>query len=296
MSHKVYTQSYGKSRVRLAKVFRDTPVHDYAELSVDVELDGQFEDSYSKGDNSSVIPTDTMKNTVLAFGRELDVRELESFAWTLGAHFVEDFDHVTQAVVKVTERPWERLVVDGKPHPHAFSGASSERRTCQVVVVKPEPGEEPEGSIECGFENLTLLKTTASGFSDFHRDEYTTLPDVDDRIFATAASVVWSYNDTPDDWIAVRRRIREILVREFAARFSPSVQKTLYEMASAVLDAEPVVEEIQLTMPNLHRNLADLSPFDLDNPNVLFIPTDEPHGNISAGVCRAGREDHEHAH
>ena len=51
-------------------------------------------------------------------------------------------------------------------------------------------------------------------------------------------------------------------------------------------DAEPAVEEISLSMPNLHRVLVDLSPFDLDNPNVLFVPTDEPHGSISAGVRR----------
>ncbi|HMP07158.1 MAG TPA: hypothetical protein PJ982_12465, partial [Lacipirellulaceae bacterium] len=76
------------------------------------------------------------------------------------------------------------------------------------------------------------------------------------------------------------------LIREFAARFSPSVQATLYEMCSAVLDGDPAVEEISLSMPNLHRLLVDLSPFELDNPNVLFVPTDEPHGNISASVCR----------
>lgn len=287
MSHKIYSQSYGKSRVRLTKVFRETDVHEIVELSVDVELDGDFESAYADGDNSLVIPTDTMKNTVLAYARDLDVREIESFAWTLGAHFVEDFDHVTQASIKVTQRPWQRLQIDGKPHDHAFSGCSQERQTCYVVVVaSDEEGDEPEGALECGLEGLTLLKTTASGFTGFLRDEYTTLPETEDRIFATTVSAAWSYNDTPEDWSAMRDRVRGLLIREFAARYSPSVQKTLHEMALAVLDAEPIVEEVQLTMPNLHRHLADLSAFDLDNPNVLFIPTDEPHGNISAGVCR----------
>lgn len=294
MPHKVWTQSYGKSRVRLAKVFRDSQVHEICELSVDVELDGDFESAYSAGDNSKVIPTDTMKNTVLAFGRELDVRELETFAWTLGAHFVEDFDHVTQAMVKVTETPWQRLSIDGREHPHAFSGSSTERRICTAVITRGENGQEPEGTLESGLEGLTVLKTTQSGFSNFVRDEYTTLPEVDDRIFATAVSAAWSYNDSPDDWRKIRDRIRTILIREFAARFSPSVQKTLHEMATAVLDAEPAVEEIQLTMPNIHRHLANLEPFGLDNPNVLFIPTDEPHGNISAGVCREHSATHNH--
>jgi urate oxidase len=286
MPHQVWTQSYGKSRVRLTKVDRDTDVHQITELSVDVELDGNFAAAYAQGDNSLVLPTDTMKNTVYAFARELDPSELETFAWTLGSHFVENFEHVSHAAVKITETPWQRLVIDGESHPHAFLGTSTERHTCQTIVTRPEKGDEPEGSIECGLEGLVLLKTTDSGFSKFLRDEFTTLKETDDRIFATAVSAKWAYNDTPDDWRKIRERIRTILIREFAARFSPSVQATLYEMAAAVLDAEPVVEEINLTMPNLHRHLVDLSPFELDNPNVLFVPTDEPHGNITAGVCR----------
>lgn len=297
MPYQVWSQSYGKSRVRLTKVDRDRAVHQIAELSVDVELDGEFDAAYTDGDNSLVLPTDTMKNTVYAFARELDPGELETFAWTLGSHFVENYAHVSQAAIKIAARPWQRAVIDGKEHPHAFLGASTERSTCQAVIVRGKDGEEPEGAIECGLEGLVLLKTTASGFAGFLRDEFTTLEDVDDRILATDVTAKWVYNDTPDDWRAIRERIRATLIREFAARFSPSVQATLYEMASAVLDAEPVVEEISLSMPNLHRHLVDLAPFDMDNPNVLFAPTDEPHGSITASVCRErpeGFEEHDH--
>jgi urate oxidase len=231
-----------------------------------------------------------MKNTVYAFARELDVRQLETFAWTLGSRFVENFDHVSQAVVKITETPWERITAGGIQHPHAFLGTSTERNTCQAVINRTGEGE-PEGTIECGLEGLVLLKTTASGFSGFLRDEFTTLKETNDRIFATAVTAAWSYNDTPDDWRGIRRRIRGKLIHEFAARFSPSVQATLYEMCTGVLDAEPAVEEISLSMPNLHRLLVDLSPFELDNLNVLFVPTDEPHGSISASVSRQRPED-----
>jgi urate oxidase len=300
MPHQVWTQSYGKSRVRLAKVDRDTDVHTYTELSVDIELDGDFDAVYTQGDNTLALPTDTMKNTVYAFARELDPCELETFAWTLGSHFVENFDHISHAAIKITETPWERLVIDGEAHPHAFSGSTTERNTCHAVITAPpKEGEEPEGAIECGLEGLTLLKTTDSGFAKFLKDQYTTLPETNDRIFATTLSAKWVYNDTPDNWRAIRERIRAILIREFSARFSPSVQATLFEMASAVLDAEPAVEEINLTMPNLHRHLINLASFDLDNPNILFLPTDEPHGNITASICRERTEDahaHDHDH
>jgi urate oxidase len=286
MPHQVLTQSYGKSRVRLTKVDRDTDVHQLTELSVDVELDGDFNAAYTRGDNSLVIPTDTMKNTVYSFARELDPCDLETFAWTLGSHFVENFEHVSHAAVKIVETPWQRVVIDGEPHPHAFLGTSTERNICQAVISQPKEGDEPEGAIECGLEGLILLKTTDSGFSKFLKDDFTTLPETDDRILATNLTAKWMYNDTPDNWREIRTRIRATLIREFAARFSPSVQATLYEMASAVLDAEPAVEEITLSMPNLHRHLIDLEPLDLDNPNTLFIPTDEPHGSITATITR----------
>lgn len=286
MPHQILTQSYGKSRVRLTKVDRDTAVHQLTELTVDVELDGDFHAAYNRGDNTLVLPTDTMKNTVYAFARELDPCDLETFAWTLGSHFVESFEHVSDAAVKIVETPWQRAVIDGREHPHVFLGTSTERNICQAVISRSPDDGEPEGTIECGLEGLVLLKTTESGFSNFLRDDYTTLRETEDRIFATSVTARWMYNDSPDHWREIRTRIRAVLIREFAARFSPSVQATLYEMAAAVLDAEPAVEEIHLAMPNLHRNLIDLTPLELDNPNVLFVPTDEPHGNITATVCR----------
>lgn len=280
-------QSYGKSRVRLTKVDRAADVHQLTELSIDVELDGDFDAAYTRGDNSLVVPTDTMKNTVYAFARELDPADLETFAWTLGSHFVEEFTHVSQASLSMTQRPWQRVAVDGKGHPHAFLGSSMERRTCRAVIGKgAHDGDEPEGAIECGLEGLMLLKTTQAGFAGFLRDEFTTLPETDDGVFAAEVKAAWIYNDTPDDWHDIRDRIRTTLIRAFASRFSPSAQATLYQMASAVLDAEPVVEEINLSMPGQSRLLADLAPFEMDNPQVLFVPADEPHGAITASVCR----------
>jgi urate oxidase len=39
-------------------------------------------------------------------------------------------------------------------------------------------------------------------------------------------------------------------------------------------------------MPNKHCLLVDLSRFHQDNPNEIFVPTDEPHGYIEARVRR----------
>ena len=286
MPHQVWTQSYGKSRVRLTKVDRDTDVHQLTELSVDVELDGDFDAAYTRGDNSLVIPTDTMKNTVYAFARELDPCDLETFAWTLGSHFVENFEHVSHAAVKIVETPWQRMVIDGEAHPHAFLGTSTERNTCQAVISQPKEGDEPEGAIEAGLEGLVLLKTTESGFSKFLRDEFTTLPETDDRIFATKLKATWTYARKPKSYSATNDRILAAMLAVFAKNFSPSVQVTLFQMGKAALKVAPEISKVYLVMPNKHCLLINLTPFGLENKNELFVPTDEPHGQIEGTVAR----------
>jgi urate oxidase len=57
-------------------------------------------------------------------------------------------------------------------------------------------------------------------------------------------------------------------------------------MAKAALEQVSEISEIHLSMPNKHCNLVDLSPFGQDNPNEIFVPTDEPHGSIEARVRR----------
>jgi urate oxidase len=64
------------------------------------------------------------------------------------------------------------------------------------------------------------------------------------------------------------------------------VQHTLYAMGEAALAASPDATEITLTLPNRHHLLVDLTPFGLDNPNEIFVATDQPYGVIEATVRR----------
>jgi urate oxidase len=117
-------------------------------------------------------------------------------------------------------------------------------------------------------------------------DRLTTLKPVTDRILGTRATVTWDYTAVSPDYAQTRARIVAALLKEFAAHNSMSVQHTLFDMGNAALEAAPEIARIQLSMPNLHHLLADLSPFGQDNPNHIFVPIDEPHGTIEATVER----------
>ena len=149
-----------------------------------------------------------------------------------------------------------------------------------------EVTRDAEGSqVASGLTNLVVLKTTDSAFCGFPRDEYTTLPETEDRILATSITAVWSYRAGTADF-AARERVRAALVETFAAHDSRSVQETLYAMGEAAIAACPDMMEITLTLPNRHHLLVDLKPFGLDNPNEIFVATDQPFGLIEATIKR----------
>lgn len=272
---------YGKSRVRLSRITRLKDRHEFNEWTVHVMLYGDFETSYTEADNSKVLPTDTMKNTVYFVARGTNAATIEAFACELGDHFLTNQPQVAKISIDVQEKSWQRMIVDGAPEPATFKLGGPE---LQTVHAERERGGA--WAVTSGVDGLTILKTTKSAFTGYIKDKLTTLKPATDRIFGTCATVTWEYLTATLDYAAVRARVLEALLKEFAGHNSMSVQHTLFDMGKAALAAAPEIARIHLSMPNLHHLLADLSPFGLDNPNHIFVPIDEPHGTIEATVER----------
>lgn len=269
---------YGKARVRLVKVRRQQEPHELSDLTLDIQLEGDFEPVYADGDNTLCVATDTMKNTVYALAREHDVLPIETFADRLTTHFVAQ-PQVTRTIVSVREHPWRRLSIGDTPHPHAFMQPGGEQWT--TVVTR----EKERTTFESGLRDLVVLKTTDSGFAGFPRDRYTTLPETADRILATSITASWRYQPAIADF-SVRDVVRTALTDAFASHHSRSVQETLHAMAAAALSRCADVDAITLSLPNRHHLLVDLRPFGLDNPNEIFVATDQPYGLIEATLTR----------
>jgi urate oxidase len=272
---------YGKSRVRLSRITRLKDRHDFNEWTVHVMLEGDFEASFTKADNSKILPTDTMKNTVYSVARGSSAATIEAFAMELGDHFLTNNAQVSGVKVDIEEQAWERMTIDGTPEPTTFKLGGAEVQTVRAVRDQGR-----EWSIRSGVDGLTILKTTKSAFTGYIVDNLTTLKPATDRILGTCATVTWDYAAAAPDYAEARARILAALLKTFAAHDSKSVQHTLFDMGSAALDAAPEIARIHLSMPNLHHLLADLSRFTQDNPNHIFVPIDEPHGTIEATVER----------
>jgi urate oxidase len=283
---KLGANRYGKSRVRLSRITRGKDLlgrdrHEFNEWTVHVMLHGDFEASFTKADNSKILPTDTMKNTVYFVARNSNAATIEEFACELGDYLLGDSLPVEKVSIEIEEKSWERMIVDGAPDATTFKMGGPELNT--VSAAREKGGA---WTVTSGVDRLTILKTTKSAFTGYIVDKLTTLKPTTDRIFGTRATVTWDYAAAAPDYAQVRARIVSVLLREFAAHNSMSVQHTLFQMGKAAIEAAPEIARIHLSMPNLHHLLAELSAFGQDNPNHIFVPINEPHGTIEATIER----------
>jgi urate oxidase len=277
---------YGKDLVRVVRVTRNGPVHDIKDVAVRVLLEGsKLETSYYNGDNSWVVPTDTIKNTVYVLAKKHPFTDIEVFGITIARHFLNEYAHYSKAEVTISERPWNRMVIEGKPHDHSFLPGSGEERTA-VVRLARESMDAPQ--VTSGMRNLLVMKTTGSEFVGFPKDKYTTLKEATHPIFKTTVTVEWDYvcQRKPVDYTAVYNRAKEIILHVFATTYSKAVQQTVWEMGRQIIAKNDDVKNVHFTLPNQHNWLFDLKPFGLENNNEIFVPQADPQGYIQGTVSR----------
>lgn len=281
MAIQILQDNYGKSKVRLLKIHRDGDLHQIQNLTLNIALEGDFVAIHKDGDNSLCLPTDTMKNTVYALAGQVEsVESIDGFGRRLATHFLDNCPHVSRALIDIEQHAWKRMRLERGEHEHSFVKGSDERRLTRI-----DAGAD-KLTVESGIDGLIVMKTTRSGFVGFLKDEYTTLPELSDRVFSTAIKAVWRYKRPDDASDETYHSIRETILRVFAEHDSLSVQHTLYAMAEAVLDVAAGVDEISFSLPNIHYLPVDMTKFGQENDNRILIPTSEPHGLIEARLTR----------
>ena len=280
MSIRLSHNCYGKQSVRVSKIKRhgdDASKHELIEATVSILLEGDLSDAYTKGDNASIVATDTCKNTVYVLAKDDPFDCIESFGLKLAEHFLNQYDHLSQATIELKQHQWQRL----GECPHGFIGGMTETPTARIIHRR---NESP--MIHAGLSDLVVAKTTESGFANFHRDEFRTLPDTDDRIMATSVTAEWKFVSGVVDFEAARQVIRQAMLDRFLDHYSHSVQETLMFMGTSAIEACSSIESITLTLPNKHHILFNLQPFGRENHNDVFVVTDEPYGYIHATISR----------
>lgn len=303
----ITNHNHGKARVRVMKVDKSSSVHKVYEYTVQTKVwSPQYELAFSKEDNTDLVATDTQKNTVYVVAKRTKANSPEQFGLDLCLQFMNEYDVLTAAEATVEMCQWERAIVDGEEHDHGFEKHSPE---VQVAVVKIErkcdsaTDDRYTTSVTSFIQKMTILKTTQSGFEGYLKDKYTLLPETTERCVATELDCTWTYTlDHADitasyselDYIAIRSRVRELLVKGIfgpakGGVYSASLQATVYDAACLILEDEALtcVHSVKLYTPNLHYlPMKSLEMLGETFEDDLFIPTSEPSGTITCTVCR----------
>jgi urate oxidase len=288
---------YGKAENRVVRIVRDGDTHHIKDLNVSVALSGDMADVHYSGSNAHVLPTDTTKNTVFAFAKKHGIESAEQFGIHLARHFVTSQEPIGRARIRIQEYSWERIgtsdgasrFIGAEDVKHSFVRKGQETRTTQITF------DGSSWEVISGLKDLTVLNSTNSEFWGYVKDEYTTLKEAYDRILATDVTACWRYTWGGDEermpnWERSYAAARKHILEAFAETYSLSLQQTLYQMGSRVINSRPEIDEIRFSLPNNHNFLVDLEPFGLKNDNEVYFAADRPYGLIEGTVLRDGAE------
>jgi urate oxidase / 2-oxo-4-hydroxy-4-carboxy-5-ureidoimidazoline decarboxylase len=238
---------YGKGDVTAYRLHRDGNVPDGRSpvfgANVLMLVYGEaFWPTYTTGDNSGLVATDSMKNFIHRETLNFAGFDLESYCRFLGEKFTARYSQVEGAQVSASEIPFDGL--EGSP---AFVPAGRERATARVEIGR-------SGVVEAvsGIRGFRLLRLGGSAFHGFVRDEYTTLPDLRDRPLHMWLDLDLHYADPSDAFNGGKAvgRARQVVFDVFKSFESGSIQQVIYQMATTLLGALPQVEEVHLEAQN----------------------------------------------
>lgn len=272
---------YGKTDIRVVKLFRSEPQHRLKDVEIRVLLTGQFDRGYTTGDNTDWLSTDTIRNISYATARTGFRASIEEYGAEIAAQILEVAPLVHAATIELAERRWTRLITDGKPHDHVFVRDVG-LRTAKVH----NDGESVRFS--SGITDYSVLKTAESGWEGYLQDPFTTLPETNDRVLATTVTATWDYvAGARPDFDALWPAVIEQILTTFSDHYSYGVQNDVYLIGRAVLARFAEIDRIHLSLPNLHHLLFNLEPFGLSNDHEVFHATTEPRGLLRGAVARA---------
>lgn len=235
---------YGKADVLVYRLHR-AGTHAVFGASVTMLIYGEaFWATYTSGDNTNLVATDSMKNFIQRETMNFPGADLESFCLFLAEKFLKKYPQAEGAQITATEVPYAGIEERGV----SFIPGGPERASARIEMTAG--GNIAE--IRSGIEGFRLLRLNGSAFRGFVRDEYTTLPDVANRPLHMWLDLDWTYEKTVAAWSegAVTRTVRQIVREVFDGFTSGSIQQIIHEIGTKMLNDLPEIAEISLEANN----------------------------------------------
>jgi urate oxidase len=231
-------------------------------LEVRVQVEGEeFLPSFTEGDNSMVVATDSMKNFVLHHAGEYDGATVEGFLEFVGARFLETYSQMEAVRMSADEIPFEERLVPGEedgefePSDLVFRVSDNEAAFGEISLAR-EDGEPTIVDHRSGVTGIELVKVKDNSFTGYVQDEYTTLPERENRTLYIALDVFWTYadasqalGDDPAQYVPAEQ-VRDIAQTVFHEHDVNSIQDLIYRIGLRVLERFPQLESVEFEANN----------------------------------------------
>ena len=268
------TMNYGKEKVAVYRTYgtplegvRTIPESDFDGrsnvlfgLEVRVQVEGEeFLPSFSDGDNSMVVATDSMKNFILHHAGEYEGATLEGFLRFVGSLLLETYSQMDAVRMSADELPFdERLVPESdgfETSDLVFGVSDGESAFGELYLTRGDDGPVVEEH-QSGVTGIELVKVKDNSFVGYVDDEYTTLPERENRTLYVAIDIFWTYSDSADALGDDPRRyvpaeqVRDITQTVFHELDVNSIQELIYQIGLRVLERYPQLESVSFEANN----------------------------------------------
>ena len=301
-----YVISYGKAHVPVYRVYATpltnvTPIPESSFVGrdntlfateIDVEVLGEnFLSAYTKGDNSNVVATDSMKNFILRHGLEYEGATLEGYLEFLGQQFLATYPQMESLRMSGREITFTPAPVpqDGTTN-FGPSNVLLKRTNDDYGIAHMdfayENGKAKLTAHRCGRVGMQLFKVTGSAFTSFLRDDYTTLPERGDRPLYIYLDAFWTYTNFADmhTRFISSEQVRDVIQVVFHQFVSESIQHLMHEMGQRLLTRFPQMAEISFDGQNRTRDPFVVSEQD---PKIKVYSDPFPaYGSITLTMSR----------
>lgn len=301
------TISYGKSNVTVYRTYA-APLsvaaipesawtgraNNLFSVDVDVEVFGDnFWPAYTDGDNSNVVATDSMKNFVHKQALRYGGATLEGFLHELGRQFLETYPHMHALRLTGREQPFLAAPIPANgafaPSDKLFSRSHNDYAVATLDMTRGNSGITVTAH-ECGRVGMQLIKLTGSSFTQFVRDQHTTLPETKDRPLFIYLDVHWRYNDAADllgsshERYVAAEQARDLVQVVFHEFNSKSIQHLVHEMGVRLLDRFGQLAEVSFEAQNRLWDTAVVS--EADERIKVYTDPRPPFGLIRLALQR----------
>jgi urate oxidase/2-oxo-4-hydroxy-4-carboxy-5-ureidoimidazoline decarboxylase len=247
----------------------------------------QFLASFTEGDNTKIVATDSMKNFILRHTALFKGETIEGFLAFISQQFLEKYTHVASISITGDRLPFDPVIVPGHDEwtnsGLVYRRSHNDHTSASMEISRTEDGADSFISSHlCGLTDLQLIKVSGSSFYGFIRDEYTTLPESYDRPLYIFLNIYWIYSDIADatsieiDSYVPAEQVRDIAQTVFHEFKTPSIQYLIYQIGLRMLSRFPQLAEVRFESNN--RTWETVIETIEDSEGKVFTEARPPYG------------------